>query len=373
VQTPDGRYALEVEWVIAADGVNSTVRNLLGLPETTERTPDRWCITDVRFERQRTNERWTWVEAPFNEDRAVWQHLMADDVWRLDFQMAPDADPDYVSRPEVARERVARMLGPDVEFELVWVGPYSYRTMLMERMRHGRVLFIGDAAHAKSPFGARGGNSGVHDADNLGWKLALVLQGRAPQTLLDGFDAERHRAADENVRITARTGRFLRPCSEMEFLLRRSVLDLSREHAFARALLNTGRLCTPHHYRGLPTVGSGAMDGAALPNLRLQREDADVYLIDLLREAGSEPIVFVFGRRAAELSMACGATGLPVWVLEVGREVHDVDGLLAAQTGTPPGGVALVRPDAHLAASLPSADKTALIAAVRRTLGQAPS
>jgi len=174
VDTPAGPYTLEADWVIAADGVNSSVRHLLQLPEHTERGHDRWCITDVRFQRTRLNERWTWVEAPFNENRAVWQHLMADDVWRLDFQMAPDADPAEVSRPDVARERVARMLGPDVAFDLVWVGPYSYRTMLMERFRHGRLMFIGDAAHAKSPFGARGGNSGIQDADNLGWKLLGV-------------------------------------------------------------------------------------------------------------------------------------------------------------------------------------------------------
>lgn len=93
VETPAGSYTLTADWVIAADGVNSTVRNLLALPEHSERGQDRWCITDVRFERARLNERWTWVEAPFNENRGVWQHLMADDVWRLDFQMAPDSDP----------------------------------------------------------------------------------------------------------------------------------------------------------------------------------------------------------------------------------------------------------------------------------------
>ncbi len=364
VATPDGAYALEADWVVDAEGVHSLIRRQLGLAARTERGDDRWCITDVRFGHATTNVRRTWVEAPFNEQRAVWQHLMADDVWRLDFQMAPDSDPDVVSRPDVARERVQRMLGPDVPFELVWVGPYSYRTLLMERFRHRRLLFAGDAAHAKSPFGARGGNSGVHDADNLGWRLALLLAGRADERIVDAYDVERHRAAEENVRITSRSGRFLRPRSEAEFLLRRCVLDLAREHAFARPLLNTGRLCAPHHYGGLPTVGSGPHDGRSVPNVRLERGGRPVTLVDLLREADAHCIAFVFG----DAVPADG--GLPLVVQRVGRDVVDVHGHLAAQTGAAPGGVALVRPDGHLAAALPTADAAALHDALRRTLGQ---
>jgi len=367
VDTPAGPYTLEADWVIAADGVNSSVRHLLQLPEHTERGHDRWCITDVRFQRTRLNERWTWVEAPFNENRAVWQHLMADDVWRLDFQMAPDADPAEVSRPDVARERVARMLGPDVAFDLVWVGPYSYRTMLMERFRHGRLMFIGDAAHAKSPFGARGGNSGIQDADNLGWKLALVLAGDAPEGLLDDFDAERHRAAEENIRVTGRSGRFLQPRSEAEFVLRRAVLQLARHHAFARTLLNTGRLCVPHHYRSLPTVGPSEADGKAIANIALHRSGQPCHLVDVLAEG--RPVAFAFGVPRAPLQAALAAAGLPVRVVELDDEMVDTHGLLARETGASPTGIALIRPDSHLSASLATGDADALVCAARRALG----
>lgn len=372
VETPAGTYQLEADWAIGADGVNSSLRRLLALPEQTERGQDRWCITDVRFARSRLNERWTWVEAPFNENRAVWQHLMADDVWRLDFQMAPDADPTHVSRDDVARERVARMLGPDTEFELVWVGPYSYRTMLMERFRHGRLLFMGDAAHAKSPFGARGGNSGIMDADNLGWRLAMVLAGRAVPALLEHYQLERHRAAQENIRVTARSGRFLQPRSRHEFLLRRAVLNLARRHAFARTLLNTGRLCMPHHYGGLPTVGTQPQDGRAVPNVVLAGQTTRRHLVDWLREAGDEPVAFVFGPGKPALVRALHAAGLPVQVRAQGEDFHDADGLLATQAGVASGGVALIRPDGHLAASLPNADPQALVAAARRMFALEP-
>jgi 3-(3-hydroxy-phenyl)propionate hydroxylase len=190
VETPAGRYRLTADWLVDATGVNSGIRQGFGLDPHTSRIADRWCITDVRFKEKFPVERWTWVEAPFNENRAVWQHPMADDVWRLDYQMPSDCDPDYVSRRDVAEDRLRAHLG-DIGFELVWVGPYEYRDHLLDEFRHGRVFFIGDAAHVVSPFGARGGNSGVQDADNLGWKLAVVLLKQAPVRLLETYDAER--------------------------------------------------------------------------------------------------------------------------------------------------------------------------------------
>ena len=184
VATPAGTYALEADWFVDATGANSTIREAMALPVNPSRSTDRWCITDVRFTKPFAVERWTWIDAPFNEGRAVWQHLMADDVWRLDYQMDEDADPETISRPEVAGERLRAQLGADVEFEFVWIGPYGYRDHLLETFRVGRTLFIGDAAHVVCPFGARGGNNGIQDAANLGWKLALVVQGVAPERLV---------------------------------------------------------------------------------------------------------------------------------------------------------------------------------------------
>ncbi len=372
IDSPDGRYTLQADWVVDAEGVNSFVRQALGLAEHTERGQDRWCITDVRFQQQRPQERWTWIEAPFNGDRGVWQHPMADDVWRLDFQMAPDSDPAEVSRPEVARERVAQMLGPDVAFELVWVGPYSYRTMLMERFRHGRLLFVGDAAHAKSPFGARGGNSGIMDADNLGWRLALLLQGRAAPALLDRYDGERHRAAEENIRITARSGRFMQPRSDAEFTLRRAVLQLARRHAFGRLLLDAGRMCAPHHYRGLPGFGADPEAGRAVPNIPLGAADgAAASLLDVLRAAGSDLVAFVLGPVPLDLAAAVETAGLPLRLQACTDSTARP--LLQRLTGAPAGGVALIRPDSHLAAALPDAQPAPLIAAARAALALEPA
>ncbi|MDP3167785.1 MAG: FAD-dependent oxidoreductase, partial [Hydrogenophaga sp.] len=190
VSTPAGDYHLRADHVIDCTGSRSPFRAWCAAGVAARKGDDRWCIADVRFRDSPPVERHTWIEAPFNENRAVWQHLMADGVWRIDYQMAPDADPEQVSREDAVRARLnaqfGRELAPD-EFEIVWVGPYAYRSECLDQLRHGRVFFVGDAAHVVSPFGARGGNSGVQDADNLAWKLAAVLQGRAAPALLASY------------------------------------------------------------------------------------------------------------------------------------------------------------------------------------------
>ena len=251
LQTPAGSYALEATHVVDCSGARSPFRAWVAAAVTAKKGDDRWCIADVRFKNPPPIERHTWIEAPFNEGRAVWQHLMADGVWRIDYQMRPDADPEEVSRESVVRERINGQLGRVVEaseYEIVWVGPYAYRSECLNQLRCGRVLFVGDAAHVVSPFGARGGNSGVQDADNLAWKLAAVVQGRAAPELLDSYHAERHEAATHNVLVTNRTARFLRPADGAERLFRTATISLAKQHAFARQLVNTGRMSSPNIY-----------------------------------------------------------------------------------------------------------------------------
>ena len=98
--------------------------------------------------------------------------------------------PDALSNEGVVRSRLRQKLGEDREFELVWVGPYAYRTQLLDNMRHGRVFFLGDAAHVMSPFGGRGGNSGIQDAENLAWKRPgqpFRMRERCTQAVADGL------------------------------------------------------------------------------------------------------------------------------------------------------------------------------------------
>ena len=343
VQTQDGAYVLEASWVIDASGLASSVRSSLGVTTRPQQGVDRWCIADVRFHDPVPPERWTWIQATFNEGRAVWQHQMADGVWRIDYQMDPESDPEDVASEAVATARLRAHLGDTADIELVWLGPWGYRTHLLDSFRHGRVFFAGDAAHVFSPFGARGGNSGIQDAENIVWKLAAVINGKAGEALLDSYDTERRAAAAFNIMTTERTMRFLGPRSPFARALRGAVLDLARRHEFARRLVDMGRMSTAYSYAASPLTTSG---GEALPNTLLRLADGrEGTLADLLRTAGNDMLVL--------LGAGCDAPG----------------GVAVGEALVPPGMALLVRPDGHVAARLQGTAE--LPAATRRAWGHA--
>jgi 3-(3-hydroxy-phenyl)propionate hydroxylase len=378
IKTPAGDYQMRADHVIDASGAHSPFRAWVGASVTAKKGDDRWCIADVRFSKHPPVERHTWIEAPFNDNRAVWQHLMGDNVWRIDYQMGPHADPDYVSREEVVRERLARQFGDDCEIEIVWVGPYAYRSECIDRMRHGRVFFMGDAAKVVSPFGARGGNTGVADADNLAWKLAAVMKGQAPPALLDSYDEERHEAAQQNVRVTNRTARFLRPAEGVEKLFREAALGLARQYVFARQLINTGRMAIANPYTH--SSACDATGGQSVQNVNfLWPDNSSGTLNDLLEWAGGRLLLLVFGDASPqcfERLRALGETAPvrsvhvlgadePAAVLE---HVRDPQGHLQGACHVFGHAWALIRPDSYVAATGESVDST-LIHAVTKAIG----
>ncbi len=207
VATQDGDYALTCDWLIVCDGARSPVRHMLGLDSEGQVFRDRFLIADIRMTSDFPTERWFWFDPPFHRNQSVLLHRQADNVWRVDFQLGWDADPEEEKKPENIEPRLRAMLGPEADFELEWASVYTFQCRRMQKFRHGRVLFAGDAAHLVSPFGARGANSGVQDADNLVWKLEMVLRGQAPESLLDTYDSERVAAADENILNSTRVDR----------------------------------------------------------------------------------------------------------------------------------------------------------------------
>lgn len=378
VETPAGSYQIEADHVIDATGSHTPFHQWCGATMQSRRGDDRWCIADVRFATHPPVERHTWIEAPFNENRAVWQHLMADDVWRLDYQMAPNADPEWVSREDVVRERLARQFGPDVAVEIVWVGPYAYRSQCLDHLRAGHVFFMGDTAKIVSPFGARGGNTGVSDADNLAWKLAAVQRGHAHPALLDSYNAERLEAAQENVRVTHRTARFLRPADGIERTFRAAAIGLAKEHPFARALINTGRMAVANTYTRSSICN--ATGGQSVQNVGFEWADGSAGRVtDLLQWAGSELLVLVFGElpRAALGHLQQLTQLAPVRAVQVlgatdraqAREyVRDPHGHLRVASHVFGHTWALLRPDGYLAATGEAVDSD-LVAAIERGLG----
>ncbi len=377
VDTPAGRYTLHADHVVDASGSASPFHAWCGVDKTTKLGEDRWCIADVRFAEHPPLERHTWVQAPFNDNRAVWQHLMADDVWRIDYQVGANADPKEISREEAVRERLHRQFGPDARFDIVWVGPYAYRSQLLHQLRQDSVFFMGDAAKIVSPFGARGGNTGVGDADNLAWKLAAVLKGRAPPALLDSYNAERHEAASENVKVTSRTARFLRPAAGVETLFRDAAISLARQYPFARQLVNTGRMATANSYHHSPVCEADG--GVSVQNAPLAWADGTPgTLNDLLAWADGNLLLLAFGElganEALRLQLVAGHAPLRcVQVLPPGTPAlareHVCDPQDRLKRACQVFGLrwALLRPDGYLAATGEAVDAT-LVRAMERAL-----
>src|SRR5256886_1574037 len=191
--------------------------------------------------------RWFWSDPPFHAGRSALLHKQPDDIWRIDLQLHPDADPAVEKRPENVRPRIARMLGHE-KFEFEWISLYKFQCRRMDKFIHGRVIFAGDAAHQVSPFGARGANSGLEDAENLAWKLDRVLRRISPETLLETYHTERSAAADENIRESTRSTDFMAPNSHQEARLRKAVLSLARETEFGKRMINGGRPSVPSTY-----------------------------------------------------------------------------------------------------------------------------
>jgi len=228
VETPDGIYAIDTDWLIAADGAKSSIRKMMNLEIEGKIFMDRFLIADVVMKADFPAERWFWFDPPFHPGQSVLLHRQADNVWRIDFQLGWQADPEEEKKPENVIPRIKAMLGDEREFELEWVSVYTFQCRRMEKFRHGRVLFVGDAAHQVSPFGARGANSGIQDTDNLCWKLKLVIDGKAPEALLDSYSAERTYAADENIMNSTRSTDFITPKNKTSLAFSNAVL---RQHA----------------------------------------------------------------------------------------------------------------------------------------------
>lgn len=388
VQTPDGEYQLQCDYVVAADGARSPVRNFCGLESKGQTFRDRFLIADVKMKAAFPSERWFWFDPPFHPNQSVLLHRQPDNVWRIDFQLGWDADPVTEKQPEKVIPRIKALLGEDAEFELEWVSIYTFSCLRMEKFRHGRIFFAGDSAHGVSPFGARGANSGVQDAENLAWKLKLVIEGKAPDALLDSYGQEREYAADENLLNSTRATDFITPKSEVSLGFRNATLRLSKNFEFARRLVNSGRLSRPAMLSNsaLNTPDQETFSGNMLPGAPV--EDAPVALngkacwlipltgnvftgiyfhdahqtadktLEVLQELMNEfipvkPLVVV-----PQGPIPTSLTGFTV--------IQDSRGLIAQRYDMQPGTFYLVRPDQHVCARWRKFDPIAVRGALMR-------
>ena len=386
VETPDGAYTLTTDWLVVADGARSPIRTMLGLDIEGKVFMDRFLIADVVMAADFPAERWFWFDPPFHRNQSVLLHKQADNVWRIDFQLGWQADPVEEKKPENVIPRIKAMLGDEREFELEWVSVYTFQCRRMNQFNHGRVLFVGDAAHQVSPFGARGANSGIQDTDNLAWKLKLVMDGKAPAALLDTYGEERGYAADENLMNSTRSTDFITPKSTTSKVFRNAVLQLAAKYPFARALVNSGRLSVPSWLAtsSLNTPDGDAFEGQMIPGAPLA--DAPIEAAGqpgwLLHQLGNRFQLLHYVDDASTLDektalalaqLAQAAIAIEAIIVAPRgqapaglKTLIDTDGCIAERYDLRPGTTYLVRPDQHVAARWRALDASKIKAALAR-------
>ena len=371
IDTPDGPYQLHAAYVIACDGARSSLRRMVGADFSGQVFEDQFLIADVKMASEFPTERWFWFDPPFHAGRSALLHKQPDDIWRIDLQLNRYADPAIEKQPDNVRPRIARMLGHD-KFEFEWISLYKFQCRRMDRFVHGRVIFAGDAAHQVSPFGARGANSGLEDAENLAWKLDRVLRKVSPESLLESYHIERSLAADENIRESTRSTDFMAPNTHQEARLRKAVLSLAKETEFGKRMVNAGRLSVPSIYDSpLSTPDSDSWRGGPQPGTSMF--DAPI----AARSGKAMFLTDAFIGEGAQFTMLRFGNGADVEVPEGVKEIRiggtdgfvDREGLAATRYDAEPGTAYLLRPDGYVAARYRDPTRQKLDAAIARACG----
>lgn len=370
IDTPDGRYHLKADFVVACDGARSALRGLVGAEFSGEVFEDQFLIADVKMTAEFPTERWFWFDPPFHSGQSALLHRQPDDVWRIDLQLGPDADPAVERLPENVRPRIERMLG-HTNFDFEWISIYKFQCRRMQRFVHERVIFAGDSAHQVSPFGARGANSGLEDAENVAWKLSMILRGKAPASLLDSYEIERSAAADENIRASTRSTDFIAPHSKQERRMRQAVLRLAKETEFAKRMVNGGRLSTPSVYQSpLSTPdadawAAGPRPGAHMIDAPLATASGEpIYLTEAFRQGSGNFVLLQSGAGGSDLP------GCHSIVIGEAAPLRDVSGLFAKRYDLSNGAAYLLRPDGYVAARFRKPTASAVQAAIARASAQ---
>lgn len=391
--TPAGDYALQADWMVACDGGRSTIREAMGLQLQGASYEGRYVIVDIALDSARPTERLAYFDPPSNPGSTVLVHKQPDNIWRIDYQVRDDENVDQAVLPENVLPRVQSlldMMGERGRWAPIWITMYKANALTLEKYRHGRVLFAGDAAHLVPIFGVRGANSGIDDADNAAWKLAYVIKGLAGEQLLDSYSSERVAAAHENLSYGTKSTEFMAPPSFAFALMRTAVLGLAEKHPAVRPLINP-RQSAAIAYTGSPlnaqqdgTWHAGPAPGAVLPEcpLTMVSEGAETvrHMTDLL---GTGFTIFQFEASEGGAALLAGvpaalqAQGIAATLVSLTPQraadasapyCWDHTGRLFALYGAQAGGVYLVRPDGHVAGRWRTPSAATVLAAVDRVL-----
>lgn len=373
VEGPDGPRQVRAGWVVACDGGRSTVREQLGLQFEGTQYEGRYVIVDIVQATQRPVERLAWFDPPSNPGSTLLMHRQPDDVWRIDYQLRDDEDAQEALKPENILPRVRShlaMIGEDAPWRLLWASMYNAKCLTLPSYRHGRVLFAGDAAHLVPIFGVRGLNSGLEDAANLAWKLAMVLDGGAGEALLDSYSQERVHAARENIAFGAKSTEFMAPPDFAFRLMREAALRLAVDEPAVRSLVNP-RQTAPIAYAGSPLLGPGqgawssaqAAPGEPAPEALLQGARGTFHLSQCF---GTDFTCLVFGDGPLPHAVADLAShGIAVVDISPEADLHGQARGRYGLTGRAATALVLVRPDGYVMGRWHGLDPRPVLACLR--------
>jgi pentachlorophenol monooxygenase/3-(3-hydroxy-phenyl)propionate hydroxylase len=384
----DGRVVAGAHAVLCSGARAEALREPLGIRFDGNSFDDRFLICDIRADLPGwADERRFYFDPEWNPGRQILIHPCPDSTFRIDWQVPGDYTLDTLAAETTdgrLETRIRAIIGEDTDYDVVWSSVYRFHSRCASRLRVGRILLAGDAAHLVAPFGARGLNSGVADAENAAWKIAYVHRGWAGPDLLESYHDERHAAARENIAVTTDTMNFLVPRTGAHRTHRLDVLDRAGRDVAAQAEVNSGRFAEPFWYvesplttpdPGRPVTGRPQRGhrpvpapGVLLPDCSIQHPRHR-----RLRELAREGFVLLHGDepdRGVSSGVEHDIPG-PVLVAHAGR--LDPTGALARSLRLEPGEVWVIRPDAHIAATLHTPERTELAAAAHRAMGLSPS
>jgi 3-(3-hydroxy-phenyl)propionate hydroxylase len=398
LETPLGPYTLQADWLVAADGGRSSVREALGLALQGTTYEGRYVIVDIRMKSQRPTERLAYFDPPCNPGSTVLVHKQPHDVWRIDYQLREGEDPEAAIQPENVLPRVEsllQMMGETAPWQPIWTGLYKANALTLPQYRQGRVLLAGAAAHLLPIFGVRGANSGIDDADNLAWKLAARIQGWGSDALLNSYSHERVGAAHINLAAARKSTEFMAPPSFAFELMRSAVLGLAARHPALAALINPRQTSaityadSPLNAATAHIFSEGPVAGAALFECPLKWCDGPTatptHLTTLLHHPSRPgftalyfadtptpppPAAVALGQSLAERGIGYQTICLATHRDEGTRPAYAWDNTarLFPLYGAQPGHLMLVRPDGHVLGRWQHPDAATLLAAIQPLL-----
>lgn len=364
VGTITARYA------VGADGARSVVRDLLGVGYTDVGFSEQWLVADVRphdmsaFDHLPVAAQYCDPVRPHVVVRNGARHR------RWEFMLLEGEDPAaYARDPALAWRLLAHHIAPE-DGELIRHAVYEFRSLLVDTMRAGRVALAGDAAHLMPPFMGEGMCSGLRDANNLAWRLDLVLRDVAPEDLLDGYTPERRHQTEATIAVSVQMGKVT------------CMLDpeaaAARDAAFRRgdvppppALPGIGRdgLVAPGDD---PLAGEKAVQGVVEAGGVRGRFDDVVGRGFVLVLADGDPVAVLGPDRIAYVEDELGGVVVSLDPAAPGG-VRDADGALTAWLAGHGVQAVLSRPDAYVFGSARDAAGAAQLVDALRTALRAPA